>query len=192
MKKLAIGLMLSMVSVSAFANTNTDWTPFFKTWENGCNNTQDTERLFNSLIPNYEHWGYIYTSQNRNEYKPQRLLLPQKYQSAVIEGIKINDNGREFKSTSNDNIFQSKIKVAGKYYGIPMEEIGFFGIMETGVHMPYFVVNSPYNKVKSTLKQKAKIKKGYSEFGDNPYPEMEIFKHPKFTNKTVIMCNLSN
>ncbi|MFB6347919.1 hypothetical protein ACFBZI_00410 [Moraxella sp. ZJ142] len=192
MKKLAIGLALGALPLSAFAGSNTDWTPFFKTWENGCDNTQNTSRLFDSLLPDYEHWGRVYVSQKRNEYKPQHLVLPQKYRSAVTQGIRIVYNGREFNYTWHENLFQSKIKVIGKYYGMPMEEIGIFSVMETGIYMPYFIINTPYNKAKSILKQKAKIKKGYSEFGDNPYPEMEIFKHPKLSSKTVVMCDTSN
>ncbi|OOR89899.1 hypothetical protein B0181_05660 [Moraxella caviae] len=192
MKKLAIGLLLSALSLPAFANTNPDWTPFFKSWENGCDFTPSNENLFRSLTPDYDHWDNAYQKQNKNVYKPQKLILPAKYRAAVTKNISIVSNGKEFGQTWDDNLFQSKIKVKGTYYGLPMDEIGFLGLMGSGVQIHYFTVNASHSKAQAVLRKKAHIKKGYSESGDNPYPEMEVFAHPTNSSKTIIMCDLSN
>ncbi len=201
---LAISMTIGLSTPALAANSTTDWTPFFKSWENACD-LNDQEALLVNLIPDYDA---LYKLQDRRSNKAAsalgKIVLPSQYDLSIDGKLQTTFGSFDEDSVPTENLtadssyFDASFQVVGQYYGMPITKIGLVGGIENGVYSPYFTLDLNADKVRKNLKKRnVTFSYEHSEFGDsdeygNSDIGIDITPNLEYPEKTNIICDMSN
>lgn len=184
---LVMSVMAFLSTPALAADNSTDWTPFFKSWENACE-FEPQEVLFTSMIP------------DADTLSSGSIVVPKEYALAVDSELTtiFYDDAGELSSKNNANYFDASFDIVGKYYDIPIVKIGFIGGVGNGIYSPYFVLDKNIVDVRKSLRKKnIDITYESSDFHDsdmygNSDIGIEIYANNENPNRTNIICDFSN
>jgi len=159
----------------AYAQSDPDWTPFLKSFENACKFSGDLETFFNEMILIEND-----PSDPMNAHKIGKLVIPEKYKSAISpEGITRTDKG--------DTAEYSISVTSGTYHGLKVQAITAELGIGQGFDVKKIILNISFNEAKQRLKKVKFMTENDDVFG------RDIGAHvgPLEENKTltVISCD---
>lgn len=127
----AAACLFASVSVSA-QDKPVDWTPVFKNWENGCDDSKMEDQLRKSL--------FVFSN---GKVRLGKVVLPEPYRSAVGQP----------KLTNHGDYSTITLPVRGNYYGITIVEAGYYAGHENGINGKYLLLDTPIQNAKKSLRQ---------------------------------------
>lgn len=145
------------------AQTQADWSPIFKSFENGC---QFDKRLENLLEP-FSDVSYDWNDkdskyQNLRLNHPNRVQLPKAYHDLAhppmtLHRAEFSEDGEQF------ILDQTRLKLSGTYYGLPVVHISQTFQLETaGYSYTRLLLDVPLEQARKVLKGKYRPVRKYS------------------------------
>jgi hypothetical protein len=126
-----------------------DWTPIFKSWENGCDFSPVFLKFMNELVASDE---------KKNVYLLGKVVLPEQYKAAF---------GQPTMKNEGDYTSFNLPVTAGTYYGIPLNSIYMAMGNENGIASYTLGLGAPKDNAQKALKaHKVRFKSKKSEMGD--------------------------
>ncbi len=165
-----LGCTLLVVPALAWADNKAavDWTPFFKSWEQGCNFGKDEAALKMNLFKG-------------NTFN--RLVLPVKYATAV---------GKPTVSRKQDKDGTNKVNIAyipiknGSYYDLPISAIEYTVGADNGINYRIMTFEAPHAAVRTKLKSVKYKAEVSEEMGTSYQASLD-----KQKTKAVLLCDAS-
>lgn len=136
-------------NASAGAAQLTDWTPFFKSWERGCEETPEMSALVNGL-------------------RDKRIVLPPIYAKSTGKVAFRMDKGLHF----------YKLPLKGAYYGLPVAAFEYFEQPESDFRGLSLKLAASKQQVRSTLSRVKYVKVVDPDNGDFQALVILDGKHP--------------
>ena len=167
-------LLLAPVLAWADAKATVDWTPFFKSWEKGCDFGKDEMALRQNLF-------HTNASKTKNPFN--RLVLPPQY--AVSAGKPVASRKQKSDGTDQVNIAYIPIQ-NGTYYGLPISGIEYTVGTDNGINYRIMTFEAPYATVQAKLKAVKYRAETSEELGITFQASLD-----KQKNKAVLICDAS-
>lgn len=167
-KYLGYTLLFSPALAWADTKATVDWTPFFKSWEQGCNFGKDEAALKQNLF---------------KSNKFNRLVLPAKYAASAVKPTVSRKQDKD--GLNKVNIAYIPIK-NGTYYGLPISAIEYTVGADNGINYRIMTFEAPHAAVRAKLKS-VKYKADVSEeMGTTFQASLD-----KQKTKAVLLCDAS-
>lgn len=198
MFRLVAFLILSSISVPSFSNTTNDWTPFFKSWENACDFTNQLEKLYSDMVPKVI-WPKEIPDIGSNQKIPiilGKISLPKNYKSLVNGKLittfgSTSKNEKSYLTLVESGYAHSRFDVKGSYRDMPISRIGSYDGIENGIKSYYFIIDLPIVQV--AKKMKPYISYSYSsDYVDSYDGELGMHLVKLNNQKTIVECDFSN
>ncbi|WP_063067759.1 hypothetical protein [Neisseria flavescens] len=145
------------------AQTQPDWSPIFKSFENGCQFDRRLENLLESFSDVSDDWGGKDSKyQNLRLNHPNRVKLPNTYRSLAHPPMTLHR--AEFSKDGEQFILdQTRLKLSGTYYGLPVVHISQTFQLETaGYSYTRLLFDVPLEQARKVLKGKYRPVRKYS------------------------------
>ena len=145
------------------AQTQPDWSPIFKSFENGCQFDRRLENLLESFSDVSDDWGGKDSKyQNLRLNHPNRVQLPKAYRDLAhppmaLHRAEFSEDGEQF------ILDQTRLKLSGTYYGLPVVHISQTFQLETaGYSYTRLLLDVPLEQARKVLKGKYRPVRKYS------------------------------
>ena len=145
------------------AQTQPDWSPIFKSFENCCQFDRRLENLLESFSDVSDDWGGKDSKyQNLRLNHPNRVKLPNTYRSLAHPPMTLHR--AEFSKDGEQFILdQTRLKLSGTYYGLPVVHISQTFQLETaGYSYTRLLFDVPLEQARKVLKGKYRPVRKYS------------------------------
>ena len=145
------------------AQTQLDWSPIFKSFENGCQFDRRLENLLESFSDVSDDWGGKDSKyQNLRLNHPNRVKLPNTYRSLAHPPMTLHR--AEFSEDGEPFILdQTRLKLSGTYYGLPVVHISqTFQIETAGYSYTRLLLDVPLEQARKVLEGKYRPVRKYS------------------------------
>lgn len=169
-KKTLCLLMGALFLSSASHASEVDWTPFFKSWEDGCRQSED----FRAFIR-----GMARSEGDSDFFTLGEVVLPEGYAEAVGD-LSLVHQEREYSH------FSLEVK-EGSYYGVGVNEIVAYLGNRTGIATFLVELDVPYEEVSNALSHVE-----YSMVEEYSYAYGAEFVKSRSTGNAMLMCDKSN
>ena len=165
--KYALTTLCVATSSTAIA---ADWTPVFKSWENGCNISSVEDSLLESLNGYFDSHAYFKAIDNngfklagqKNHAKLQKLFTNNAAKQGKYPKVKLpyrNDLGKVVLSIDSEDVFEISIPLShAKLYNHSIVKYTRYFVPDTGVLGQYITFGAMSNADYQKLKQ-IKMKK---------------------------------
>ncbi|OFR66142.1 hypothetical protein [Neisseria sp. HMSC069H12] len=145
------------------AQTQPDWSPIFKSFENGCQFDKRLENLLEPFSDVSDNWNDKDSKyQNLRLNHPNRVQLPKAYRDLAhppmtLHRAEFSEDGEQF------ILDQTRLKLSGTYYGLPVVHISQTLQLETaGYSYTRLLLDVPLELARKVLKGKYRPVRKYS------------------------------
>lgn len=145
------------------AQTQADWSPIFKSFENGCQFDKRLENLLEPFSDVSDNWNDKDSKyQNLRLNHPNRVQLPKAYRDLAhppmtLHRAEFSEDGEQF------ILDQTRLKLSGTYYGLPVVYISQTFQLETaGYSYTHLLLDVPLEQARKMLKGKYRPVRKYS------------------------------
>ena len=145
------------------AQTQPDWSPIFKSFENGCQFDKRLENLLEPFSDVSDNWNDKDSKyQNLRLNHPNRVQLPKAYRDLVhppmtLHRAEFSEDGEQF------ILDQTRLKLSGTYYRLPVVHISqTFQIETAGYSYTRLLLDVPLEQARKVLKGKYRPVRKYS------------------------------
>lgn len=145
------------------AQTQPDWSPIFKSFENGCQFDKRLENLLEPFSDVSDNWNNKDSKyQNLRLNHPNRVQLPKAYRDLAhppmtLHRAEFSEDGEQF------ILDQTRLKLSGTYYGLPVVHISQTFQLETaGYSYTRLLLDVPLELARKVLKGKYRPVRKYS------------------------------
>lgn len=145
------------------AQTQPDWSPIFKSFENGCQFDKRLENLLEPFSDVSDNWNDKDSKyQNLRLNHPNRVQLPKAYRDLAHPPMTLHR--AEFSEAGEQFILdQTRLKLSGTYYGLPVVHISQTFQLETaGYSYTRLLLDVPLEQARKVLKGKYRPARKYS------------------------------
>ena len=145
------------------AQTQSDWSTIFKSFENGCQFDKHLENLLEPFSDVSDNWNDKDSKyQNLRLNHPNRVQLPKAYRDLAhppmtLHRAEFSEDGEQF------ILDQTRLKLSGTYYGLPVVHISQTFQLETaGYSYTRLLLDVPLEQAYKVLKGKYRPVRKYS------------------------------
>jgi hypothetical protein len=145
------------------AQTQSDWSTIFKSFENGCQFDKHLENLLDPFSDVSDNWNDKDSKyQNLRLNYPNRVKLPKAYRDLAhlpmtLHRAEFSEDGEQF------ILDQIRLKLSGTYYGLPVVHISQTFQLETaGYSYTRLLLDVPLEQARKVLKGKYRPVRKYS------------------------------
>ena len=177
------------------AQTQPDWSPIFKSFENGCQFDKRLENLLEPFSDVSDNWNDKDSKyQNLRLNHPNRVQLPKAYRDLAhppmtLHRAEFSEDGEQF------ILDQTRLKLSGTYYGLPVVHISQTLQLETaGYSYTRLLLDVPLELARKVLKGKYRPVRKYSLILEE-YETLEAKLKPINVNgrpQTILECAFIN
>ncbi|MFC2707716.1 MAG: hypothetical protein ACFNZL_05695, partial [Neisseria sp.] len=145
------------------AQTQSDWSTIFKSFENGCQFDKHLENLLDPFSDVSYDWNDKDSKyQNLRLNYPNRVKLPKAYRDLAhppmtLHRTEFSEDGKPF------ILDQTRLKLSGTYYGLPVVHISqTFQVETAGYSYTRLLLDVPLGQARKVLKGKYRPIRKYS------------------------------